>query len=82
MEEIQDIRVRLREHFVLDPLEEEIAEREGVSVQPVKDVISDFSANLPKNLKPSADHLTDFDPPIYNVWKQQEEGSREKRGAA
>jgi hypothetical protein len=42
--------------------QEEIAEREGVSVQPVKDVISDFLENLPKNLKLSADHLTDFEP--------------------
>ena len=25
-----------------------------------------------KNLKAAADHLTDFEPPLYNVWKQQE----------
>jgi hypothetical protein len=29
-------------------------------------------AELPESLKPAASHLTDFDPPIYNVWKQQE----------
>ena len=52
--------------------QEEIAEREGCSVQVVKDAISDYSEGLPKNLQPSADHLTDFDPPIYNVWKQQQ----------
>jgi hypothetical protein len=28
-------------------------------------------ADLPKSVKPSADHLTDFDVPIYNVWKNQ-----------
>jgi transposase len=52
--------------------QEETAEREGVSVQVVKDVISDLSASLPENLQPAASHLTDFTPPIYNVWKQQE----------
>jgi len=52
--------------------QEEIAGELGISVQPVKDVISDISANLPKNLKPAAEHLIDFDPPLYNVWKQQE----------
>lgn len=50
---------------------DEIAETVGCSTQPVKDVVSDFSAELPENLKPAASHLTDFDPPIYNVWKQQ-----------
>jgi len=29
-------------------------------------------AGLPKSIKPQAEHLTDFDPPFYNVWKQQE----------
>lgn len=52
--------------------QEEIAEAVGCSVQPVKEVISDFSANLPENLKATASHATDFDPPIYNIWKQQE----------
>ncbi|MCH8313945.1 MAG: hypothetical protein IID17_13275 [Nitrospinae bacterium] len=27
------------------------------------------SAELPKSAKPYADHLVDFTPPIYNVWK-------------
>ncbi len=52
--------------------QEEIAEAVGSSVQPIKDVTSDLSANLPENLKPAASHLTDFDPPLYNIWKQQE----------
>lgn len=50
---------------------DEIAAEAGCSVQPVKDVIADISAELPKHLKPAAEHATDFDPPIYNVWKQQ-----------
>jgi DNA-binding CsgD family transcriptional regulator len=49
----------------------EIADAVNCSEQPVKDVISDISANLPENLKPAANHQTDFEPPIYNVWKQQ-----------
>lgn len=50
---------------------DEIAAEVGCSVQPVKDVITDVSAELPKNLKPSAEHATSFEPPIYNIWKQQ-----------
>ena len=52
--------------------QEEIAEALSCSVQPIKDVISDISAELPKNLKPYAEHLIDFDVPIYNVWKFKE----------
>ena len=29
-------------------------------------------ANLPKSDKPTTDHLTDFDIPLYNVWKFKE----------
>jgi hypothetical protein len=53
---------------------EEIAEREGLTKQAV-DLIRQETAELPKLDKPSrasADHATDFDPPLYNVWKQQE----------
>ena len=50
--------------------QEEIGEREGVSQKTVDNVLVEM-AELPKLLKASADHLTDFDPPIYNVWKQQ-----------
>jgi len=39
----------------------EIGEREGVSVQPVKDAISDIMANLPKNLKAAAEHAEDLE---------------------
>jgi hypothetical protein len=30
------------------------------------------SAGLPESAKPAASHIVDFDPPLYNVWKQQE----------
>jgi ParB-like chromosome segregation protein Spo0J len=58
--------------------QEEIAEREVISVQPVKDVIADFLASLPENLKAAANHATDFEPPLYNVWKQQEKSESTK----
>jgi len=29
-------------------------------------------AKLPESNKPYANHLIDFDPPLYNIWKQQE----------
>ena len=35
-------------------------------------IISGETANLPKFLKPYADHLVDFTPPVYNVWKFKE----------
>jgi hypothetical protein len=51
--------------------EAEMMAAESCSDSPVKDAISSFSENLPKNLKAAAEHATDFDPPIYNIWKQQ-----------
>jgi transcriptional regulator with XRE-family HTH domain len=51
--------------------QEEIAERVGLSQPQVKEVLSE-SAILPESMKPAAAHLTDFDPPIYNIWRQQE----------
>ena len=51
--------------------ENEIAKAVGTSEQPVKDAVKVFSAELPKNLKPQAEHLANFEPPIYNIWKQQ-----------
>ena len=41
-------------------------------------VVMRFSADLPKNAKPQAEHLTDFEPPIYNVWKQQKKSKGPK----
>jgi hypothetical protein len=53
----------------------EIAEVSAVSEKEVSRTVSDFSANLPNSQKPAAEHATDFDPPIYNIWKQQEKSS-------
>jgi hypothetical protein len=45
--------------------QEEIAEREGMPQRTVADVIAEM-AELPKSLKPAAEHLTDFDVPTLN----------------
>jgi len=54
--------------------QEEIAERESVSRMDVSRVCNEM-AELPESYKPAASHLTDFDPPLYNVWKQQTKSS-------
>jgi hypothetical protein len=55
--------------------QEEIADRENIDRSEVKRCIS---ASFGQNGKfadmtkiPSSQHLTDFDPPMYNIWKQQ-----------
>jgi hypothetical protein len=52
--------------------QEEIAEREDVSQSEVDRVLPKM-ADLPNWVKshPAANHLTDFEPPLYNVWKQR-----------
>ena len=53
--------------------EREIADETGASVGDVHAVCSK-TASLPNLSKPdlaAADHATEFDPPLYNVWKQQ-----------
>lgn len=49
---------------------EEIAEACNVSKMEVSRTCNE-SAELPEGYKPSANHLTDFDIPLYNIWKQQ-----------
>ncbi len=51
---------------------DEIAKECGCSATVVKEVVSSekFSKTIPT--KPAAEHATDFEPPLYNVWKQQE----------
>lgn len=52
---------------------EEIAEATGITKQAVNDVCQEM-ANLPKLDKPdraAAEHASDFDPPIYNIWRKQ-----------
>lgn len=53
--------------------QEEIAEAVGASQSDVDRVLPK-TADFPNWVKsnPAASHLTDFDPPIYNIWKQQE----------
>ena len=51
--------------------QEEIAERENVTKETVSTICQEM-AELPKSDKASADHATEFSPPIYNIWKQQD----------
>lgn len=55
--------------------QEEIAQFVGAPKQTVNDAICPNLEGLPKSDKSSAEHATDFEPPIYNVWKQQEKTS-------
>lgn len=51
--------------------QEEIADRENIHKDSVSEICRKM-AELPESDKPSANHLTDFEPPIYNIWKQQD----------
>lgn len=55
--------------------QEEIAERESLTQQAVDKILQEM-AILPEVVKPTALHLTDFTPPLFNVWKfkQKSEG--------
>ena len=50
---------------------EEIAKIVDSSPTEAKRVVSSETAELPNRTKPASEHLTDFDPPLYNIWKQQ-----------
>jgi DNA-binding CsgD family transcriptional regulator len=54
--------------------QEEIAEAENVDPKTVRDILGEMAdlPKLPKSDQAAASHATDFDPPIYNIWKQQE----------
>jgi len=62
---------RIFELWLACHTQEEIAKREGVSQQAIGTILQEM-AELPKSDKAAADHLTDFDPPIYNIWKFKE----------
>ena len=47
--------------------QEEIAERENVSQPQVKEILSEKFLET-ESIKPIANHLVDFDVPIFNVW--------------
>lgn len=51
--------------------QEEIAEVTGISRPQVSEVLSE-SAKLPKPAETTANHLVDFEVPLYNVWKFKE----------
>ena len=51
--------------------QEEIAEAEDLNPTDKVLRISGNLADLPKNQKAAAEHVTDFEPPLYNIWKQQ-----------
>src|SRR5262249_46663944 len=59
--------------------QEEIAAEANCDQKTVANVVSGETADLPNFLKshPAADHATDFTPPLYNVWKQQEKTAGE-----
>jgi len=57
--------------------QQEIADAVGCPQRTVADALAD-SADLPKSLKPAADHATGFTPPIYNVWKFKEKSPGSK----
>ena len=53
--------------------QKEIAEAVDVSAPQVTEITSKFGiGELAKTEVSHAEHATDFTPPIYNIWKQQE----------
>jgi len=58
--------------------QEEIAESIGEPIGTIKRLTSDGEDSLVRKVfenqtnQINANHLTDFEPPIYNIWKQQE----------
>jgi ParB-like chromosome segregation protein Spo0J len=55
--------------------QQEIAEEVNLNPTDKALRISGNPEDLPNYQKPAASHLTDFDPPIYNIWKQQEKSN-------
>lgn len=55
--------------------QEEIAKKENVSQPTVAALLSEFPdlEKLIKAEKAAAEHATDFEVPLYNVWKQADE---------
>jgi C4-dicarboxylate-specific signal transduction histidine kinase len=57
--------------------QEEIAERENIERSTLANIAAEFVqiGKLAEKDKAAASHATDFDPPLYNIWKQQEKTS-------
>lgn len=53
--------------------QEQIGDKVGLTSQGVGLILKDFPVleNLSKSDQSQAEHVADFTPPIYNVWKQQ-----------
>ncbi len=60
--------------------QDEIAAAVELTHQAVAKIQTDFATfgNLAESCKAAANHATDFEPPIYNVWKQQEKTAGSK----
>lgn len=57
--------------------QQEIADAVGIPRKTVDDTFGEFGdvSKLAKSDQSAAEHATDFTPPIYNIWKQQEKTS-------
>jgi len=66
-------KVRIFELWLACNTQQEIADAVGVPKGTIDAICLEMasSPNLSKPDQSSADHATDFDPPLYNVWKQQ-----------
>ena len=65
---------RIFEMWLACRTQEEIAEAENVARTLITGMADDFVnfGNLADSDKAAASHATDFDIPLYNIWKQQE----------
>ncbi len=61
---------RIFELWLACHTQEEIAAQENVHKDTVSEICRKM-AELPKSDQAVATHATDFEPPIYNIWKQQ-----------
>ncbi len=66
--------VRIRDLWMRCYSSKEIGDSEGLAEQTVREITQEFSdlKKLAKSDLAAAEHATDFDVPIYNIWKQQE----------
>lgn len=65
---------RIFEMWLACSTQEEISASENVPRRTVADLTEEFGeiGKLAKTAKSVAEHAADFDPPLYNIWKQQE----------
>ena len=65
---------RIFEMWLACYTQQEIADAVGIPRKTVDDTFGEFGdvSKLAKSDQSAAEHATDFTPPIYNIWKQQE----------